>query len=327
MNVLNKIHKSFALLAAFLALSGCNRNFKDVVYGDWFEKEQPVAGLRAPSSIIVCRSKQCAPAKLSMSREYIYNSLLHLFENNNHQTALICQANAASHACVENYITMPIRVGITPAYMYIDSIKITDVIIGRRNDKVNLVLNYNVTYNGQSPDCTPSKSILFAKNVNHVLLEDAGYNCKMTAIGQTTIKNVFSIDYIDLDYGYIGGYYSVGLSGPAYGGGTGYMIIRLPKNAYPLAPVLKDVKDPAAVANNYTRATSPSISAQTSQASTVGASGVQIFPIAAKKSEPVYEETAPSAGPSDELDPQSGFIDSSTTSVEAGGKLSDSIPQ
>ena len=36
---------------------------------------------------------------------------------------------------------------------------------------------------------------------------------------QTMIKTLFVIDYIDLDYGYIGGFYSVGLSGPAYGGG------------------------------------------------------------------------------------------------------------
>ena len=31
--------------------------------------------LKMPSSIVVCRSKQCAPAKLSMSKEYIYNAI------------------------------------------------------------------------------------------------------------------------------------------------------------------------------------------------------------------------------------------------------------
>lgn len=70
-------------------------------------------------------------------------------------------------------------------------------------------------------------------------MEDPGYMCKMNAIGQTSIKTVFSIDYIDLDYGYIGGYYSIGLSGPSYGGGTGYMLLRLPKDAYPLAPNIR----------------------------------------------------------------------------------------
>ena len=76
----------------------------------------------------------------------------------------------------------------------------------------------------------------------------------MTTIGQSTVKTVLAIDYIDLDYGYIGGFYSIGISGPAYGGGNGYMILRLPKNAYPLTPQLKkptsknSAKGPKAIA-------------------------------------------------------------------------------
>jgi hypothetical protein len=52
----------------------------------------------------------------------------------------------------------------------------------------------------------------------------------MTTIGTTTIQTVFAVDYIDMDYGYIGGFYSIGLSGPAFGGGNGYMMLRLPND-------------------------------------------------------------------------------------------------
>ena len=196
---------------------------------------------RQPSSIVVCRSHQCAPAQLSMSKEYIYNSLLQLFDNNNYQKLLVCEADSQSHTCLENYITLPVNVGIVPTNAYIDHAKITDVIIGRRNT-INIILNYNLTYGGQVADCTPAKSLLFVKKVNHAVLEDAGYNCKMTTVGVTNVKTVLSIDYIDIDYGYIGGYYSVGLSGPAYGGNSGYLLLRLPKNAYPLSPALQAPK-------------------------------------------------------------------------------------
>ena len=238
-------------------------------------KDIEPAQVRAPSSIVVCRSHQCAPAKLSMSKEYVYNSLLHLFDNNNYQKALVCQADPSAHTCLENYVTLPITAGITPTNAYIDSVRITDVIIGKGANKINLVLNYNVTYGGQTPDCTPSKSILFAKNVNHVLLEDAGYTCKMTTIGQSTVKTVFAIDYIDLDYGYIGGYYSIGISGPAYGGGSGYMVLRLPKNAYPLAPELK------APTNSKSKRASEIYGAAAIDTSSTGANTgpVQVFPI------------------------------------------------
>lgn len=270
------------LLVLIVALTGCyfrDKSLQQVLdYQEISGKEVENAPLKSASSVVVCRGKQCAPAKLSMSREYIYNSLLQLFDNNNHNKALVCQASAGSHTCLETFITLPITVGITPAYMYIDSVKITDVLVGRQNSKINLILNYNVTFNGQTPDCTPSQSILFARTVDHVLLEDSGYTCKMTSIGKTTIKTIFSIDYIDLDYGFIGGYYSIGLSGPAYGGGSGYMMIRLPKDAYPLSPKLKAPAQSSAKsnkANEYINVVNETVVEENT-------SGVEVFPIGKK---------------------------------------------
>lgn len=230
-----------------------------------------------PNSVVVCRSKQCAAAKLSMSREYIYNSLLHLFDNNNHKTALVCAANPGSHTCTESFITMPITVGITPAYAYIDSVKITDVSVGGGNTQLKLILNYNVTYNGQTPDCTPAKSLMYVKNVNNIILEDSGYSCKMTTIGQTSIKTLLTIDYIDLDFGFIGGYYSIGFSGPAYGGGSGYMLLRLPKDAYPLSPELTQPQSSRKQVSSLLKGTAVTETITEEEVSTN--QGVQIFPL------------------------------------------------
>ena len=195
------------------------------------QQAAPQPQLRMPTSIVVCRSKQCAPAKLSTSKEYIYNTLLHMFDSNAREKALVCTGDANTHACTEEFVSIPVTVGITPAYMYIDDVKITDVSMNDKNTAaMNLILNWGVSYNGQTPTCRPSKTVLFAKNVNNVIMEDDGYTCKMTTIGTTTIKTLFAIDYIDIDFGFIGGFYSIGLSGPAYGGGSGYMILRLPKD-------------------------------------------------------------------------------------------------
>lgn len=271
--------KSLSVLA-LLAVGGCNFQSTFNFLDHPFEKDGGTAydaPIKMPNSVVVCRSKQCAAAKLSMSREYIYNSLLHLFDNNNHKTALICAANPGSHTCTETFITMPITVGITPAYAYIDAVKITDVSVGSGTTKLGLVLNYNVTYNGQTPSCVPAKSLMYVKNVNNIILEDAGYNCKMTTIGQTTIKTLFAIDYIDLDYGFIGGYYSIGFSGPAYGGGSGYMMIRLPKDAYPLAPELRQPESAGRSVSSLLNGTAaaPAVSEEKVEMNT----NVQIFPL------------------------------------------------
>lgn len=265
-----KITLSLPTIASLFAVAACNSPYSGVQRAEVWQPH-----INMPSAVVVCRSKQCAPAKISMSKEYIYNSLMHLLDNNAQNKALICSADPSSHVCTENYITLPITVGVTPANMYIDDVKITDVSASLGNKSLNLVLNYNVTYNGQHPTCKPAETLVYVKNSSNIILEDAGYSCKMTTIGNTTIKTLFAIDYIDLDYGYIGGYYSVGLSGPAYGGGSGYMLLRLPKDAYPLAPILNDesapspqaAEKPAAEAQNNTPKAAPQAKAPKAQTS------------------------------------------------------------
>jgi hypothetical protein len=100
--------------------------------------------------------------------------------------------------------------------------------------------------------CKPDEAMLYVKNNNEVVLNGNGFKCEMTSMGTTIIRVLFNVDYIDLDYGYIGGYYSIGLSGPATGGGSGYGIIRMQENAYPLNPVLSvsaDKKEVESVAS------------------------------------------------------------------------------
>ena len=135
--------KIIALSLTLGILTGCNVMLKPSQQAKELIKGLPIIGdatnqpVHIPDSIIVCRSKQCAPANLSMSAEYIYNSLISLFQNNNHHTALICQGNETTHSCIETYISMPITVGITPAYAYIDSVKISDVNINKGKKTLN----------------------------------------------------------------------------------------------------------------------------------------------------------------------------------------------
>ena len=195
------------------------------------------------NTVLVCRNKQCAPSELSMSKEYIYNSLRQLIDNNLDSTALLCEANPQAHVCINPYISVPAKVGVTPAYVFFDGVKLIDGSAENGETAFSLTLGYNLSYNGQTPTvCKPDSSLLYVKDNNEIVLNGKGFKCDMTSIGTTTIRVLFTIDYIDLDYGYIGGYYSIGLSGPAYGGGAGYGLIRLPKDVGVLSPVLSTAK-------------------------------------------------------------------------------------
>ena len=197
------------------------------------------------NSLIVGRAKQCAPAELSMSREYIFNALAHIVDNNLDATALLCEANPQAHVCTNPYLTVPAKVGVTPAYVFFDGVKVVDASVVKGKTALNLALGYNLSYNGQTPTvCKPDTAMMYVKSNNDVVLNGNGFKCEMTSVGTTTIRVMFDIDYIDLDYGYIGGYYSIGLSGPANGGGSGYGLIRLPKDAHPLNPELMNQNEP-----------------------------------------------------------------------------------
>ena len=280
--VSNIKRRLIALTAVFLAGTGChytigpNTEPLDAIR-QIAPHEATNLPVHMPDSFIVCRSKQCAPAKLSMSKEYIYNSLVSLFQNNAHKTALICEGSDTTRSCVESYIAMPITVGITPAFAYIDSVKISNVSVNKGKLSINLLLNYNLTYNGQTPDCKPAQTLTFVRNSANIIMEDSGYNCKMTTVSTSNVKTLFAVDYIDLDYGFIGGYYSIGISGPAYGGSNGYMLIRLPKDAYPLAPELKEPKDA-----QYESVIESTITGNKNATNTELYSGVKVFPITKK---------------------------------------------
>lgn len=191
------------------------------------------------NSVVVCREKQCAPTSLSASREYIFNALAHIIDNNLDETALLCEANPQAHVCTNPYLTVPAKIGVTPAYVFFDGVKIVDASTAKGKTALNLALGYNLSYNGQTPTvCKPDTAMLYVKGNNDIVLNGNGFKCDMTSVGTTTIRIMFDIDYIDLDYGYIGGYYSIGLSGPATGGGSGYGLIRLPGDTHPLNPAL-----------------------------------------------------------------------------------------
>ena len=149
---------------------------------------------------------------------------------------MICDADPTSRICFENYIQFNIKAGVTPAVVVIDSAKLLSVKLRKEEQIIDVVLDYNMHYNALRPACLTSRNSLFVKSPDYVLMEDTGYVCKFTTTADSMISTVFAIDYVDLDYGVIGMNYSFGVAGPAYGGGTGYMLMRFQKNAFPSDP-------------------------------------------------------------------------------------------
>ena len=63
-------------------------------------------------------------------------------------------------------------------------------------------------------------------NNSQATLMNREFACNLTNDGMSNISLLLSVDYIDLDYGLIGAYYSLGLQGPTTGGARGYAVFK-----------------------------------------------------------------------------------------------------
>lgn len=239
--------RSFGTVAAVTALSACsiedmqNFDFTTVFSPDAITSSSPVLEApRTPSSIVVCRSKQCSPASANMSKEFLFNAYLNLLENNKDTNVLMCDADSVTHTCYEPFVSFDIKSGVTPATVVVDAARIVDVGMTKNSNVMEPVLDYSIYYNNVRVRCQPAPATAYVKNPNYMVIDAEDFVCPFTAMGKSLMSMVLTVDYIDLDYGMIGAYYSAGVAGPAYGGGTGYVMLRFQN---PVSPeVLCDQK-------------------------------------------------------------------------------------
>lgn len=182
--------------------------------------------LRIPSSIVVCRSKKCAPALSNMSTEFLYNAYYNLLENNVGTNVMLCSADSTSRVCYEPFISFDVSAGIAPATVAIDAVRIVDLGMVRGNQAVVPVLDYSIYANGIRTKCTPSAALGKVKSPNYMVIDGLDSQCRFTATGNSVMSIVFTVDYIDFDYGIVGASYSVGVSGTTSGGGKGYALLK-----------------------------------------------------------------------------------------------------
>lgn len=192
--------------------------------------------MKVPNAIVVCRTYECAPADRFMSREFLYNSMIQLLDNNMGAKVQICEGDDKYQRCYDNHIRFPIRAGAADGFGVIQTARLYDIKLDRSNHKADIVIGFDMYYNGMPIECTPSTMSLFSRSTEYMVLEDSGWRCKFTTMGTSMLSIVLSIDFLDLDYGIVGGFYSIGLSGSARGGSNGYMLIKFQNNSYPENP-------------------------------------------------------------------------------------------
>ncbi|MGN0929521.1 MAG: hypothetical protein ACI4N3_02680 [Alphaproteobacteria bacterium] len=176
--------------------------------------------------IVICRQKGCTELNDKMTQNFLFNSLANLLYINDKTKVYLCEANTSTRACNSNGLKYAVNIGGTAGVIYIPSLTITDVSFSKNLKRINFMLSYDLYANGLKSFCTSAHNTIEISANKQALIRDNNYNCQLTSDLPSTSYNIYNIDYIDLDYGIIGAYYSTGMTGASSGGNNGYVLMK-----------------------------------------------------------------------------------------------------
>jgi len=176
---------------------------------------------------VVCRDFGCTMLNDRITRTFLFNSLANMFMMNSHSRMHICEADPFTRACLQAGISFPVRAGVANAIVRMPKATIDQVMLSTGMSKASIGMTYELLINGVPVRCASTMADIVVPVNSQATLVSREFACGMTTDGFTNVSIIFNIDYIDLDYGILGGYYSLGLQGPAMGGGTGYALFKV----------------------------------------------------------------------------------------------------
>lgn len=180
----------------------------------------------ADRPMIICRNFGCTRLNDRITRTFLFNSLANMFMMNSHSRVYICEADPFSRDCLQSGISFPVRSGIANALVKIPKATISQVNVSTGLSKATVGMTYEFLVNGIDRQCEPTIMDIMVPINSQATLSNREFTCNMTSDGLSNVSLLVSIDYIDLDYGILGGYYSLGMQGPTTGGGTGYALFK-----------------------------------------------------------------------------------------------------
>ena len=180
----------------------------------------------ADRPMVICRNFGCTRLNDRITRTFLFNSLANMFMMNEYSRLYICEADPFSRDCLQSGISFPVRRGIANALVKIPKATISQVNLSTGLSKATVNMTYEFLVNGIARTCEPTIMDIVIPINSQATLSNREFACNMTSDGLSNVSLLVNIDYIDLDYGILGGYYSLGMQGPTTGGGTGYALFK-----------------------------------------------------------------------------------------------------
>lgn len=204
-----------------------NINYDDVMYQVQSEQAYFNPGVQfTQRPTVICRDFNCTRLNDRITRTFLFNSLSTMFMSNTHSRVFICEADPFSRSCLQSGIAFPVRAGIANALVKIPKATISQVNLSPGLSRATVTMTYEFLINGIKHTCEPTIMDISVPNNSQAALMNREFACNLTSDGMSNVSLLLNVDYIDLDYGLIGAYYSLGLQGPSTGAANGYLVFK-----------------------------------------------------------------------------------------------------
>ena len=202
-------------------------DYDEVIYNVRSEEVMENPGVQfTERPTVICRDFNCTRLNNRITRTFLFNSLANMFLTNAHSRVYICEADPFSRSCLQSGISFPVRSGIANALIKIPKATISQVNLSTGLSRATATMNYEFLVNGIKRTCEPTIMDISVPNNSQATLMNREFACNLTSDGMANVSLLLSVDYIDLDYGLIGAYYSLGLQGPTMGSANGYAVFK-----------------------------------------------------------------------------------------------------
>lgn len=181
------------------------------------------------ASILICKDTQCVPSSSEMGHTYLVNQMNELMKNNKGKNITLCEALPEKYACTEQGFSFPVQSDTIQTHVTVSGARVIDAKPVKDEPGTDLILDYHMKAGDTFPHCQTSLTRLGVASAADVKMMSPQFNCKVTETNKTTFSITYNVNYLDLDRGIIGAFYSVAANNALQGKKEGYVLMALEK--------------------------------------------------------------------------------------------------
>ena len=178
----------------------------------------------------ICAAEKCDAATAKYSGAQLLAGFQQLLKLSEGSKVAICDADPTTRACKTVGICHLVLGGIIPGNGCAEEVVFSEIAMSKQAGQISLKANMPRTFIGTPLTCATMTGTLSVRSADEISLDFEPYYCNWMVVGNMIATFNFAVESLDLDRGQIGGYWRDKVEGTGNGSGSGYAVLKFPKN-------------------------------------------------------------------------------------------------